>query len=330
MTGDTERTSILAVHPGALGDVIFFGHLLSALGGRVTLLTGGEKGRLLKAAGVAAKAMDIDALPIHEAFADTPLEQCRLPKLLGRHDRLISCLGGGNRRAETRLAAMCQTDDAVFLPVRPPHDYPRHLLDLWTDLLGVPAIPPDPCPWKLDPKALAGARQSLAGIAPKVLRPSLVIHPGAGSPAKCWPLEKFLQLAKAFSSRSGFGSRSGGVVFVLGPVERERWPAGTVGEIARRYAVLDCPSLIDLAVVVQAATVVVGNDSGVTHLAAAMGTPTVALFGPTRPEHFAPRGHIVHIVSATDWADVSVARVLGVLEYLPRRQTRRSPEGVSK
>ena len=316
------------MHPGALGDVILFGHLLSALGGRVTLLAGGEKGRLLKAAGVAAVAMDIDTLPIHEAFADTPLEQCRLPKLLGAHGRLISCLGGGDRQVEARLAAMCRTEDAGFLPVRPPHDYPVHLLDLWADLLGTPAIPSDPCPWKLDSKALAAARQSLTGIAPEALHPSLVIHPGAGSPAKCWPLEKFLQLAKAFSSGGQQGGRQGGVVFVLGPVERERWPAGTAAEIARGYTVLDCPSLIELAVVVQAATVFVGNDSGAAHLAAAMGTPTVALFGPARQEHFAPRGHIVTTVSAGDWANVSVARVLEVLESLPRRPAGRCPEGV--
>ena len=40
----------------------------------------------------------------------------------------------------------------------------------------------------------------------------------------------------------------------------------------------------------------VGNDSGVSHLAAALGVPTVALFGPTRPEHWAPRGERVRVL----------------------------------
>jgi len=83
--------SVLAVHPGALGDVILFGRLLSMLPGPITLVTGREKGELLAGVGVVRKVLDFDALPMHEAFTDTPLSQCRLPKLLGRHRRLISC-----------------------------------------------------------------------------------------------------------------------------------------------------------------------------------------------------------------------------------------------
>ena len=88
----------LAIYPGALGDVILFGHLLAALGRRVTLVAGGEKGDLLAGAGVVGAALDFDSLPMHEVFADTALEECRLPKLIGRHDRLVSCFAGGDER----------------------------------------------------------------------------------------------------------------------------------------------------------------------------------------------------------------------------------------
>ena len=99
------RMSILAIHPGALGDVILFGHLLAALipserpgpgnpqssassaAGRsipsVTLVAGGEKARLLATAGVVDAAMDFDSLPMHELFSDVPLQRCRLPSMVG-------------------------------------------------------------------------------------------------------------------------------------------------------------------------------------------------------------------------------------------------------
>ena len=106
-----ERT--LGVHAGALGDVVLFAHLLARLDAEVTLAAGRAKAELLAnmrrgARAVVACAIDFDALPLGELFADAPPEQCRLPGLLGRHERLVSCYPGeGDRRAQLRLAAAC-------------------------------------------------------------------------------------------------------------------------------------------------------------------------------------------------------------------------------
>jgi len=135
MNGDEVR--ILTVHPGALGDCILFGHLLKRLDGEVTLLTGSERGKLLTGMEVIDRAVDFDSAPMHELFSDVPLDACHLPRLLGRYDRLISCFGGGDRRGEQRLAAMCGAKSAAFLPVRPPPGAQGHLLEIWSELLGL-------------------------------------------------------------------------------------------------------------------------------------------------------------------------------------------------
>jgi heptosyltransferase III len=303
------QRSILAIHPGALGDVVLFGHLLRGLGGgAATLVTGGEKGRLLQGLGVVGRSLDFDSLPMHEAFASGDLESCRLPALLGRHERLVSCFAAGNGSAQARLAALAGSARADFLPVRPPADFEGHLLDLWTRRLGLPPIGvpeawPVPQAWREEATTL------LRGAGVPTALPYVVIHPGAGAARKCWPLERFLEVARPGACRAGTP------VLVLGPVEHERW-GGTAKDLLRRLPLLLSPPLSGLAGVLALAAGFVGNDSGVSHLSAAVGTATVAIFQQPTDRHFAPRGRRVAIVSAPSLADIPADRVLSALESL--------------
>ena len=191
----TRSGSILAVHPGALGDVVLFGRLLERLDGRVTLVARGQKGRLLAALGVAAAAVDFDAVPMHEVFGDAPLAACRLAELLGRHERLISCFGEGDRAAERRLADLCGASEAAFLPTRPAESFGGHLLDLWADRLKdkYPAASAalgarEAGAWRVPDARRREAAEALGRAGLDAAGPYAIVHPGAGSPAKCWPL----------------------------------------------------------------------------------------------------------------------------------------------
>jgi heptosyltransferase-3 len=102
-----------------------------------------------------------------------------------------------------------------------------------------------------------------------------VIHPFSGSAGKNWPLNRFREVAARLAL----------------PV---RWCAGPEEglEGAERFE-----NLYDLACWLATARVYIGNDSGITHLAAAVGTPVVAIFGTTDPVVWAPRGERVRVVS---------------------------------
>jgi heptosyltransferase III len=115
-----------------------------------------------------------------------------------------------------------------------------------------------------------------------------VIHPFSGSARKNWPLNRFRELAP----RLGL------------PV---RWSAGP--EEALEGAVR-FENLYHLACWLESARVYIGNDSGITHLAAAVGTPVVAIFGPTDPAVWAPRGERITVVSAGSLDAISVDAVL--------------------
>jgi len=294
------QTTLLAVHSGALGDVILFGRLLEALGPKATLVSGREKGRLLAGMGVVEQSLDFDALPMHEVFARTPLDQCTLPGLLGTHDRLVSCFGAGDRRAELRLASLCGAADAAFLPIRPHDQADGHLLEVWLDMLGLSGTACDGA-WGVPEAWQAQAGRTLAERGLRLDAGYAVIHPGAGAPAKCWPVENFLALA---------GRMDRPVVFVLGPVEADRWADRTIQDLAAQVPLAICPPLTALAGMLAGAEVFVGNDSGVSHLAAAVGAPTVALFGPTCPRHFAPRGPRLTVLSERPITRIGVGAVL--------------------
>jgi heptosyltransferase-3 len=104
-----------------------------------------------------------------------------------------------------------------------------------------------------------------------------VIHPFSGSARKNWPLERYRELAGQLVARV--------------PVA---WCTGSEDELAGAVRFDD---LYELGCWLAGARLYVGNDSGITHLAAAVGTPVVALFGPSDPAIWAPRGPRVRVVA---------------------------------
>ena len=114
----------------------------------------------------------------------------------------------------------------------------------------------------------------------------IIIHPGAGSIRKRWPLARFLKLANVLEKR-GLQPQ-----FVCGPAEPE-----LIEEIRHQDRQIHSFSeLTDLVDWLESAGGYIGNDSGVSHLAAFVGLPSVVIFGPADPERWKPLGPRVQIV----------------------------------
>ena len=116
----------------------------------------------------------------------------------------------------------------------------------------------------------------------------LAVHPGSGSARKNWPAERFADLAARLSNGAPW-------LLSLGPADEREAAAlqGAPGAVITRDLV---PR--HLGALLAAAGLYVGNDSGVTHLAAAYGVPTLALFGPTDPAVWSPIGTRVRTLRA--------------------------------
>ena len=154
----------------------------------------------------------------------------------------------------------------------------------------LPVLPPLDCPL---PRQLAGRRFAL-----------LVPGSSARHPAKRWPARRFAMLAEEL--------RQAGCCSVVIGSQAERALATAIREI--------CPDALDLtgrtdiasvAALAQRAVLTVGNDTGVTHLAAAAGCPVVVLFSQASdPAWCAPRGRLVRVLAALNLADLDVECVL--------------------
>ncbi|HVP45292.1 MAG TPA: glycosyltransferase family 9 protein [Bryobacteraceae bacterium] len=165
-----------------------------------------------------------------------------------------------------------------FLQALPPQDCQIHAADFFAAQVGLPglAIPHIDCPRRDD------------GFA--------VIHPFSGSAKKCWPLERYRELANRLEAHM--------------PI---RWCVGPEEPLPGAVRIDD---LYELACWLASARVYVGNDSGITHLAAAVGTPVVALFGPTDPRIWGPRGPNVRVIARPSLEHIDVEEVAAaVLRY---------------
>jgi ADP-heptose:LPS heptosyltransferase len=118
----------------------------------------------------------------------------------------------------------------------------------------------------------------------------LVVHPGSGSRTKNWPLEGFLAVARR-ARAAGWDP-----VFSFGEADDE--VRADFGKRNEPFPVLPRGSLVQLAAALAASKGYVGNDSGVTHVAAAVGIPVTAVFGPSDPELWASRAPGVRLVRA--------------------------------
>ncbi|HZD30035.1 MAG TPA: glycosyltransferase family 9 protein, partial [Candidatus Angelobacter sp.] len=110
--------------------------------------------------------------------------------------------------------------------------------------------------------------------------PLAIVNPGAGWGAKCWPAESYGAIAKALAARGM------AVMVNYGPEEEPL--AQAVREASEELARPVKCSVSQLIAVTRRASLFIGGDTGPMHLAAALGVPVVALFGPTRPDRNGP------------------------------------------
>ena len=256
----------LVIHIGALGDFLLSCPVLEALrqDGPVELL--GARSRLDVAVegGLADRAHDADGLDFYTLFS-TPSP--RLAGFLGGFDRCVAWM-----RPDAILSGnlfSCGIGDVRAFPGLPPAAWGRHASEYYAGCLDIE----DPGPPRL--------RFETAGTAGL----DVVIHPGSGGARKNWALKNFETVAGELTRH---GRR---VWWCKGPAEENLAPPDPV---------LPAMTPSALARSLASANLYIGNDSGVTHLAAAAGCRVVAVFGPTDPAVWAPRGANVRVARGKD------------------------------
>lgn len=308
--------SILIIQPGAFGDSILTVFLADAL--RVAfpasrIIVAGHKSycHFMPERTTIDRFLDIDNLPLHYFFAPMlgdDQQDSRGPLALSGHDLIISFLFDESGLFRDNIIA--RNPDCIYCPLklRPDPGFTGHVTTSWLSELAmaVKEIARLESKYLLDNDRLLSCGQipSVSGnnliktlpedqkIVEKLMdstgiellgRDLVVIHPGSGGINKSAPLEWYLHLATKLSS---MGAKP---VFVLGPAEAERNP-GMRSKIASVHSVLPEIDTEVLTILLGQASCYFGNDSGPSHLAGAIGTANVTIFGPTNPIQWRPLG----------------------------------------
>ena len=286
------ESRILIVHPGALGDVLQAVPALRVLRaqGRLTFAGQARLGRLLVALGVVDESRTFDGLGLEALFTDAPAPPA-VTAFLGGFTRVVSWFGSRDATYRTRLAALAA--DAVVAPPVPDDDTPvwRHLVST----LGGDALPEAPAvaPIRLDALRTGSS--------------ALVVHPGSGGTWKQWPAERFAEVITAVIARHALT-----VVVHQGPADHAA-VAALLARLDQPVERLVEPELPALAVALGGARAYLGGDSGISHLAAAVGTPSVIVFPPAHLPRWTPWSPAARPVAMTGGPD-EIPAVVAELE----------------
>lgn len=175
------------------------------------------------------------------------------------------------RRGERRLQRMVDRCGVLALPPdeSPPNDWPLPKLN-------VPAE--EIAGWR-DRRGLTAGQSAIVAFAP-----------GAVGPSKRWPSEYYRELARQL------GELGNSVWILGGPGEREL--AANISQAGAHVRDLTGNDLRDAVLALAAADVAISNDSGLLHVAAAIGKPSIGIFGPTSPWHWAPLNPLAAVIQS--------------------------------
>jgi heptosyltransferase-3 len=250
----------------------------------------------------------IDSVDLHRLFAETSTfdlaDGDALINTFGDYAWIVTFLGEPDSNFEQNLifTANCsRSTEVITLSLKPSEKSPTHITDFYIQQFIVQSgllLEPRPVNKaksliKTTKTDINRGRELLEEINVDFNKKLVVIQPGSGGLHKCCHLDNFLVVAEKLISKNIQ------VVFLLGPAEVERLSESAMAEIEAVAERLVNLPLADVLAVLSNAGCYIGNDSGITHLAAAMGVKTVAVFGPTNRDLYSPIGQAVTVLASS-------------------------------
>jgi heptosyltransferase-1 len=320
-----DPRNILAIDFGQMGDVMLSLPALAALRqkfprARITVAVGKPGKQIVELTGSADEVLVVDRVALRDGFA--PASVFKIARLIKevRHRKfdfvidlhslsetnLLGYLSGATMRLYSRRPGRSLDFLSNFRPVPPVEDREKHAVERYLDVLAplqigdvsrVPRLPlreeAERAVSQLFRKEKIGSDAPLVGM-----------FPGAGNASRQWQLERFADLAE----RVARNDRLRTVVF-LGPEERARAREIRAAFPARTTSVVEKLDIPQLASALARVSVLVSNDTGPVHVAAAVGTPTVVMVGRPTRDGYEPVGERHRVIYGRDIDSITVEEV---------------------
>ncbi len=301
---------ILIIRPGAIGDSLLTFPVIQALRAqnsssnpRITFVGNAAVLPLTLAFGLVEEVADYGDLRWSELFSAEGIYTPELRKQLQQTELAICWLRDPDGMVEHNLR-LAGVKRVIVAPGRPPEGRRIHVVDYLAETVGVKGVRMDRV-YRIHPHS--------PGLVPmgrdsRSHEQYIAIHPGSGGAQKCWPAASFVAVIEHLWQR-GYP-----ILLLAGPADHERVSGiqrslSSPPEPGMLEVLIDAP-LVVVAEHLQQCKCYLGNDSGITHLAAMLGIPTIALFGPGDPAIWRPLGPHVEVIQERAWEQLAVTMVI--------------------
>jgi len=279
--------NILVIRPGAIGDALIAFPTLYALrtkygAKRITFVSNASVLPLAQAWKLANEVSDFQDTQWSELFSTAGIRNSGLRELIAATDMAICWLSDPEHLVERNLR-QAGVKKIIVAPGRPPEHSYEHVAEYLARTVRIPA------------KQVRAWHPALP-TAPRAGK-TIAIHPGSGSERKNWPIASFAEIIKTLWQEKY------AVLLLAGPAEEQKiaYLETHLTPPPGLYRTLVNAPLLEISQQLRQCKGYLGNDSGITHLAAMLGIPTVAIFGSTsRTSNWEPLGRHVDIIQQPD------------------------------
>lgn len=317
-----HRRKVLVIHPAALGDVLLARPALQALRRRypqheMAFLGGRAVGMLLHDCGEVNQVFPIESAYLGELFAGSECLSRPFRDWLEHADAAVGWLADREGIVASTLRAIGVLS-IQFQPALSTDDHAMHQADRYCEALRLEGGGLQLSQRLTPPSGIRKqGKQILQALNVRRDTPLVVVHAGSGSVRKC--IESW-RLAQVINWMIRFGAAP---LLLEGPADQMS-VAAVLSLLPNTVPVVRGESLSVVAGVVSHAALYIGQDSGITHLAAALAIPTIVCFGPTDPRRWAPRGSQITVLTGPrcacpSWRDVEICGERACLHISPER-----------
>ena len=313
---------ILVIRGGAIGDFILTLPVLTALreqfpNAGLELLGYPHVAALAEAGGLVDSIRSIEARPLAGFFAKNGTLDASLRDYFAGFAIIISYLYDPDRIFEENVRRCASKAQFIVGPHKPDERINLHATEaLLKPLERLAIFAPDPVPKltlesRLQPverTALVSAEAGISNAGPGG-RQAIAIHPGSGSERKNWPEAKWAETLALLLENS---NRK--ILLVGGEAEGDRLARLAQRRSSEQIEILQSKPLVEVARRLSSCAAFIGHDSGISHLAAAVGVPTIALWGESNEVVWRPKGErVVVLKSDAGLHSISPAAIIAAL-----------------
>ena len=293
---------VLIIRPSALGDTLMVMPAIAQLSGSTGIVLVGRSPGIDIISPYVNRSIDYERSGWHRLFLAKRdvTHALNVPKA----DLVVAFLsdpdGSVNKNLKTYLP-----DAPVHLFAAFPPETNVHVALYLAQCLQKSGLPIDP------EKCLeeASRRALLEGEGQAIREKKIVFHPGSGGKRKNHPPEFWLELIGKLTSHFPSPSFSKSII-LLGPAEEQLLPFFTRKLGGERAEILFAPEQEQLQSILSQAPLYIGHDSGITHLAAMLGTPTIALFKNSPVHQWRPLGPAVRVIENEENREALLGKTL--------------------